>query len=138
MHWSALLRFVALEELPAGVFDGLRNARWIRLERNRLADLPKGLFDKLTSLDYLYCSHNRLAEVPRLDKLRNLIGLALQYNDIQRITNETFRSLPNLIGLDLSANNLSLPVIRTGSTFAHSKALRFLSLAGNQHIPHGA
>ena len=71
-----------LVALPATVFAGNSNLRFLFLEDNEISELPKVLFDEPKGLEWLHLNHNNLATLPEriFEGLSNLTRLQLQGN----------------------------------------------------------
>ena len=78
-------------------------------------------------LRFLTLDHNRLAELPSFYNLRELTALALQNNNIHSLPSETFRGLKRTVSIDVSSNNISLPI----EAGVLPPRLQYLSLATN-------
>ena len=119
-----------LSGLPVGVFDGLDNLEWLKLESNELRELPDGVFDGLDNLERLVLNHNNLGAltVGVFDGLANLRELSLNGNNLGALTVGVFDGLDNLERLGLGGNSLTELTVGVFDGLAN---LRELSLNGN-------
>lgn len=118
--------------LSVGNFQNLYYLKELDLRDNHIDSLEEDVFQPLQSLEILYLNNNRLTRldtrmIPRLTALRTLSlaqnqirtiavdaldlpvleHLYLSENRLRLIANNTYRNLPNLIGLFLNDNEIS-------------------------------
>ena len=128
----------ALESLPEGVFDELKNLRVLRLSSNGLKSLPsEPVFKELDKLEYLYITIEDWKYLPQgvFGALKNLEVLRLpgvelgEYSGLEALKDDVFSTLKKLKYLDLSHNDLSwLP----REIFKQLAMLKTLNLSNNR------
>ncbi|KAK9873680.1 hypothetical protein WA026_023618 [Henosepilachna vigintioctopunctata] len=130
------LRENYMEELPAGVFSGLKKLEELNLGKNRISRIDVKAFDGLVSLRVLYLDDNMLSTLPTesFSNLGSLAELHIGLNAVSQLPDDAFKGLATLSVLDL--NNAGLANISMNA-FRGLNGLRNLNLAGNrlQTIP---
>ncbi len=125
-----------LQSLPADLFKGMKNLRFIYLQNNQLTTLPEDIFqpevkvknrDNLEAIDL---SKNQLQELPEniFKGLKNLWYLNISDNKLSILQPNLFAGLTRLNDLYLSGNNLRfLP----GGIFNDLVDIDTITLEGN-------
>ena len=118
-----------LTALPARIFDGLTNLRYLAMRGNMVTSLPDGIFRDTPNLRFLDLSNNRLTSLPNgvFDGLANLRQLRLDGNWLHSLPANPFSDLASLLELDLSNNALREDDFPAG-IFNGLSSLRELSL----------
>ena len=136
LHWLKL-QWDQIKVISPYVFTGNSKLLFLQLRFNSISSLQSEEYeeknDKETlSLNSLVLAHN---DIGHLDD-KSLVGynvfgiLNLDHCNIRNISQNAFRSLPELIGIDLSFNNLSHI---TSNIFSPcNKSLQLIDLTGNQ------
>ncbi|XP_048463477.1 leucine-rich repeat and transmembrane domain-containing protein 2 [Rhincodon typus] len=95
-----------LDQLPANVFDYIRNLTDLNLRNNSIRSLDKSIFYKTTNLQRLDLSVNGLSQIPLLlfDEMQNLTWLNLEENRMPNLEREAFEPLELLRQLQLGGN----------------------------------
>jgi Leucine-rich repeat (LRR) protein len=99
------MRFIS----DCGVFQDVRDLRFLSLANNELETLPENLFVSLTNLTRLDLQHNLLTHLHSglFRQLRNLQVLNLAGNRLTALQDNVFVSLTRLTDLTLSNNTIS-------------------------------
>ena len=104
-----------IEYIESGTFDPLINLIEINLRNNKIAKIEQNLFLKIAKLNHIFISTNKLTNLPTTWLPSTLTTLYIEYNNITRLSNETFHGAINLSKLVLSTHNI---IIDT-NTFTH-------------------
>ncbi|KAI9673467.1 MAG: hypothetical protein M1817_002929 [Caeruleum heppii] len=120
----------------SNALDGLSRLRKLNLSGNRLTSIPGSALARMP-LSELFVSRNRLNEALFSSEIRGLEHLKIldaAQNNLGRLTDQNFLSLPALEYLDISANR-----IETLPTMSSWQQLLRLNVAHNQlaEIPQG-
>ncbi|XP_048354352.1 leucine-rich repeat-containing G-protein coupled receptor 6 isoform X2 [Sphaerodactylus townsendi] len=114
-----------IKAIPEKAFAGNPLLQIMTLTRAGIHLLPGGMCQQLPSLRVLELSHNQIEELPSFHRCQKLEEIDLSWNSIRTIHPEAFVTLPSLIKLDLTDNQLvTLPS-------SGLSALTHLKLKGN-------
>ncbi|XP_038060753.1 leucine-rich repeat transmembrane neuronal protein 1-like [Patiria miniata] len=118
--------------LPAGLFQGARNLKWLDIEGSELRRVPNGMFEHLSNLTYLDLSWNRGIDLdmPSLfSSLRSMQTLIMEGCELSFLEPWSFAGLTSMIDLQLSFNALqeALPL----ALFEKTPHLRRIRLSNN-------
>lgn len=121
-----------IRELPAGIFDGLSELRYLELANGLIATLPDGIFDDLTDLRRLGLNYNLLTSLPDgvFDNNKKLELIDLSQNRLSSLPPGVFDGLTKLENLQLELNDLDEDDFPVG-IFNGLSQLRTLRLWGN-------
>uniref|UniRef100_U5EVX5 TIR domain-containing protein n=1 Tax=Corethrella appendiculata TaxID=1370023 RepID=U5EVX5_9DIPT len=97
----------AISELPADLFNEMKNLSWLELRANKV-HLPPDVFNELRNLTVLELGYNKIENTePGLFKnLHKLNHLNLWGNKLQNLTKLSFEGASGVTELDLSANEI--------------------------------
>ncbi|XP_030642566.1 podocan [Chanos chanos] len=117
-----------LTEIPPGSLMGMKKLREFYLSNNQLKinSIYQGAWQELNALTTLDLSGNLLSHVPP-DLPESLEFLHLQNNRISTVPASAFDSTPNIKGIFLKFNHLSVHSVKP-STFSHLKNLQVLDI----------
>lgn len=96
-----------IKELPSDLFNNMTNLSWVRIRVAKI-DLPATLFEPLKNLEFLELGHNKLETLHPgfLKNQRKLVQLNLWGNALKNLNKESFIGLDLVKELDLSANGM--------------------------------
>ena len=126
--WSTTM----IRVLPAGIFDGLSELRYLELRNGLIATLPVGIFDDLTNLRTLDLQNNLLTSLPDgvFDHTKKIETIVLSQNRLSSLPAGAFSGLTKLRNLELFLNDLDEDDFPVG-IFNGLSELRILILWGN-------
>lgn len=108
--------------------------RDLRLDDNELAAFPLAV-TKLRLLNQLGLSHNQIRSVPpEIRRLRNLVQLDLDYNELGLELPREMQLLVNLERLGLEGNRFAASEVQSG-VLSRMPALLYLRISGNREAP---
>lgn len=125
-----------LNSIPDGALTGMEKLRKLILSDNqlRLNSVYQGAWMELSALTTLDLSGNALSHIPS-DLPESLEYLYLQSNRISSVPASAFEGTPNIKGIFLRFNRLSVGSVDE-SSFAHLSNLQVLDLGtGNADLP---
>ncbi|KAJ8392519.1 hypothetical protein AAFF_G00073970 [Aldrovandia affinis] len=127
-----------LSSIPDGALTDMKKLREINLSNNqlKLSSIYQGAWQELSALTVLDLSGNQLSHVP-VDLPENLEYLYLQSNRISSVSASAFESTPNIKGIFLRFNRLSVNSVKE-SAFSHLTKLQVLDVGPTSNSPaHG-
>ncbi|XP_027146094.1 podocan isoform X1 [Larimichthys crocea] len=125
-----------LNSVPDGALTGMVKLRKLILSENQLKlnSVYQGAWMELTALTTLDLSGNQLSHIPS-DLPETLEYLHLQSNRISSVPASAFEGTPNIKGIFLRYNRLSVDSVDE-SSFAHLSNLQVLDIStGNPDLP---
>ncbi|XP_078115588.1 podocan [Sander vitreus] len=125
-----------LNSIPEGAMMGMENLRKLILSNNQLKlnSAYQGAWMELSALTTLDLSGNQLSHIPS-DLPESLEYLYLQSNHISSVPASAFEGTPNIKGIFLRFNRLSVDSVDE-SSLAHLSNLQVLDLGtGNTDLP---
>ncbi|KAM3875797.1 podocan [Diretmus argenteus] len=125
-----------LNTVPDGALSGMQKLQEIKLSNNQLKlnSFYQGAWMDLSALTMLDLSGNQLSHIPP-DLPESLEYLYLQSNRISSVAASAFANTPNIKGIFLRFNRLSVNSV-TESAFAHLTNLQVLDLGqGGSDLP---
>ncbi|KAM7012995.1 podocan isoform 2-T2 [Tautogolabrus adspersus] len=125
-----------LNSIPDGALTGMEKLRKLILSDNllKLNSVYQGAWMELSALKTLDLSGNQLTHIPS-DLPESLEYLYLQSNRISTVPESAFEGTPNIKGIFLRFNRLSVNAVDE-SSFAHLSSLQVLDIGtGNSDLP---
>ncbi|XP_034036218.1 podocan [Thalassophryne amazonica] len=125
-----------LNSIPDGALTGMEKLRKVILSDNQLKlnSIYQGAWMELSALTTLDLSGNQLSHIPS-DLPESLEYLYLQSNRISTVPASAFEGTPNIKGIFLRFNRLSVDTVDE-SSFAHLTNLQVLDIGmGNTRFP---
>ncbi|KAM9849198.1 podocan [Aulostomus maculatus] len=125
-----------LNSIPDGALTGMEKLQKLILSENQLKlnSVYQGAWMELTALTTLDLSGNQLSHIPS-DLPESLEYLHLQSNRIASVPASAFEGTPNIKGIFLRFNRLSVGSVDE-SSFAHLSSLQVLDIGtGNSELP---
>ncbi|KAG9351003.1 hypothetical protein JZ751_024892 [Albula glossodonta] len=124
-----------LTSISDGALGGMTKLREINLSNNQLKlnSIYQGAWQQLSSLSVLDLSGNLLSHVP-VDLPETLEYIYLQSNRISSVPASAFESTPNIKGIFLRFNRLSVNAVKE-SAFSHLKNLQVLDVGPTSTSP---
>uniref|UniRef100_UPI0037E7CCC4 podocan n=1 Tax=Semicossyphus pulcher TaxID=241346 RepID=UPI0037E7CCC4 len=125
-----------LNSIPDGALTGMEKLRKLILSDNRLKlnSVYQGAWMELSALTTLDLSGNQLSHIPS-DLPESLEYIYLQSNRISTVPASAFEGTPNIKGIFLRFNRLSVDAVDE-SSFAHLSNLQVLDIGtGNSDVP---
>lgn len=125
-----------LNSIPDGALTGMEKLRKLILSDNQLKlnSIYQGAWMELSALTTLDLSGNQLSHIPS-DLPETLEYLYLQSNRISSVPASAFEGTPNIKGIFLRFNRLSVDSVDE-SSFAHLSSLQVLDIGtGNADLP---
>ncbi|XP_041052154.1 relaxin receptor 1 isoform X3 [Carcharodon carcharias] len=93
--------------LKPGLFQDLHQLEWLIVDNNLIGSITQKTFVGLKSLFFLYMMNNSLEHIPNICTiLPKLNWLVLRNNKIRYIKEDTFSTMPLMVELDLSSNQI--------------------------------
>lgn len=125
-----------LNSIPDGALTGMEKLQKLILSENQLKlnSVYQGAWMELSALKTLDLSGNQLSHIPS-DLPESLEYLHLQSNRISSVPASAFEGTPNIKGIYLRFNRLSVDAVDE-SSFAHLSSLQVLDIGtGNSDLP---
>ncbi|XP_074525349.1 podocan [Halichoeres trimaculatus] len=125
-----------LNSIPDGALTGMEKLQKLVLSENQLKlnSVYQGAWMELSALKTLDLSGNQLSHIPS-DLPESLEYLYLQSNRISSVPASVFEGTPNIKGIFLRFNRLSVDAVDE-SSFAHLSNLQVLDIGtGNSNLP---
>ena len=97
-----------IDYIRSGTFDPLINLIKINLRKNKLTKIEQNLFLKIAKLNHIVISNNKLTNLPTTWLPSTLTTLYIEYNNITRLSSDTFHGAINLTKLRLSIHNIKI------------------------------
>ncbi|XP_072942811.1 uncharacterized protein [Epargyreus clarus] len=115
------------------ILENMFRLKHLHLAGNNIERIENSPFEKLHNLETIDLSHNKLYEIENLFRFETypnkMKKLALSFNALEEIPEDTFSQLTNLIELDLSYNLLTE---LTQEPFSNLTSLEILRLNNNR------
>jgi hypothetical protein len=122
-------KYIRLEKIELGAFNGLTKLTNLVLEHNEIREIIPGTFKDTISLKYLDLSKNIIQhlEVNVFSGLINLVTVILSENKLQYLHPDTFVGLPKLEAVYLG--NITSLQVPTEHHFINSRSLEVLDIS---------
>lgn len=121
-----------LKDIPIGLLDGLVSLEWLNLASNQIDDFPENSFNKIEKLRTLNISNNKLCALKAswFTNLKMLYSLDISCNNLSNIDLESLSSLKDLTTLNIFKNKLK----EFNFNFVSLPKLIRLDLSSNQLV----
>ena len=92
-----------IDYIKSGTFNPLFNLTKIIIWNNKITNIEQKLFLNIPKIRYIDISSNKLTNLPINWLPSSLTRIDIEYNDIKKLTRETFQGASNLVKLYFSA-----------------------------------